>query len=132
MSHAHSTGHTTPNGDPDAINGDKESLSAVHNGINGITTAINSHSLHPSPATDSPATPVDASVAPDVKIDMDYNEQEDDVRHEPLPVKHVDDTASVGPQVGTPIEPGKFFYSPFKLHTASLLTQFFFSTSFPS
>jgi hypothetical protein len=112
MSHAHSTGHTTPNGGHDAINGDNESLLAVHNGINGISTTINNHSLHnlPSPATDSPVTPVDASVAPDVKIDMDYNEQESDVRHEPLPVKHVEDTLSVSPQVGTPVDPGKYIF----------------------
>ncbi|KAH9487146.1 Bromodomain-containing factor 1 [Psilocybe cubensis] len=43
----------------------------------------------PSPATDSPATPVDSAHAPDVKIDIDY-EQESDVRHEPLPVKELD------------------------------------------
>ncbi|PPQ90468.1 hypothetical protein CVT25_014986 [Psilocybe cyanescens] len=46
---------------------------------------------------DSPATPVDNSVAPDVKIDMDYadNEQESDVRHEPLPVKELDAPISI-------------------------------------
>ncbi|KAF8807195.1 Bromodomain-containing protein [Phlegmacium glaucopus] len=43
-----------------------------------------------SPPTDSPTTPVSNSVVPDVKIDMDFQEQESDVRHEPLPIKPID------------------------------------------
>jgi hypothetical protein len=43
-----------------------------------------------SPASISPTTPVSISVAPDVKIDMDFQEQESDVRHEPLPIKPID------------------------------------------
>ena len=39
---------------------------------------------------DSPQTPLPNSVVPDVKIDMDFQEQESDVRHEPLPVKPID------------------------------------------
>ena len=43
-----------------------------------------------SPVTESPTTPESISVAPDVKIDMDFQEQESDVRHEPLPIKSID------------------------------------------
>jgi hypothetical protein len=46
--------------------------------------------INNSPATDSPPTPVSNSVVPDVKIDMDFQEQESDVRHEPLPIKPID------------------------------------------
>ena len=46
--------------------------------------------INNSPATESPTTPVSNSVAPDVKIDMDFQEQESDVRHEPLPIKSID------------------------------------------
>ncbi|OBZ79624.1 Bromodomain-containing factor 1, partial [Grifola frondosa] len=48
---------------------------------------INSVSAPDSPAVDSPATPVDNSVDVDVKIDVDFNEQESDARHEPMPLK---------------------------------------------
>ena len=61
-----------------------------------------------SPAIDSPATPVDDSVAHNVKIDVQTNDQEEsDVRHEPLPIK-VDsaEDVSVVPQVATPADPG--------------------------
>lgn len=65
---------------------------AGHSVPNGISATITRCALdnHPSPATDSPKTPVDIILAPDVKIDMDYQEQESDVRHEPLPVKQLD------------------------------------------
>ncbi|KJA25957.1 hypothetical protein HYPSUDRAFT_52717 [Hypholoma sublateritium FD-334 SS-4] len=65
---------------------------AGHSVPNGISATITRCALdnHPSPATDSPKTPVDILLAPDVKIDMDYQEQESDVRHEPLPVKQLD------------------------------------------
>jgi hypothetical protein len=46
--------------------------------------------INNSPPTDSPTTPVSNSVAPDIKIDMDFQEQESDVRHEPLPIKPID------------------------------------------
>lgn len=46
--------------------------------------------INNSPATNSPTTPISTSVAPDVKIDMDFQEQESDVRHEPLPIKPID------------------------------------------
>ncbi|KAG6837117.1 hypothetical protein H0H93_014423 [Arthromyces matolae] len=38
----------------------------------------------------SPATPISTVDAPDVKIDIDYPEQESDARHEPLPIKPLD------------------------------------------
>ncbi|KAF8971566.1 Bromodomain-containing protein [Flammula alnicola] len=93
-------------------NGDNISPAAVHSVLNGISAKVFQNALdnHPSPATDSPATPIDIALAPDVKIDMDYQEQESDVRHEPLPIKAIDhldklDNASTVPQVGTPLDP---------------------------
>ena len=72
---------------------------AGHSVPNGISATITRSALdnHPSPATDSPQTPVDSSLVPDVKIDMDYQEQESDVRHEPLPVKQLDHHAKIEP-----------------------------------
>lgn len=72
---------------------------AGHSVPNGISATIARSALdnHPSPATDSPQTPVDSSLVPDVKIDMDYQEQESDVRHEPLPVKQLDHHAKIEP-----------------------------------
>jgi hypothetical protein len=103
-------GHILLNGAHDTINGEKGPLLAVHNGINGISATVNGNSLHklPSPAADSPATPVPTSALPDVKIDMDYQEQESDVRHEPLPVKNIDyksDPIPNVPLVETPLDP---------------------------
>ncbi|KAL6304232.1 Bromodomain-containing protein [Sparassis latifolia] len=73
---------------------------------------INGHSTPDSPI-DSPATPVDNSTAPDVKIDVDYTEGESDVRHEPMPLK-LDklDNASVLPQIGTPADPATIPIEP--------------------
>ena len=113
MSHAQTAGHIPLNA---AINSEKESFLTAHNGLNGISTTINGNSSHdpPSPATDSPATPVSTS-APDVKIDMDYQEQESDVRHEPLPVKNIDFQSALVSNVAlaeTPIDSGlSFFFS---------------------
>ncbi|KAI0374378.1 Bromodomain-containing protein [Pilatotrama ljubarskyi] len=61
-----------------------------------------------SPTVDSVATPVNNSLVSDIKIDVDYTEQESDARHEPVPVKadRVDD-ASVVPQISTPADPGE-------------------------
>lgn len=76
---------------------------------NGIH--LNGHSVTSSPPAatqppDSPATPVDDSTSPHIKIDVDYNEAESDLRHEPIPVK-VDQlrSASTVPQVGSPVDP---------------------------
>ncbi|KAG5220784.1 transcription factor [Salix suchowensis] len=55
------------------------------NGVNGVD----------SPNADSPTTPVSSSAIPDVKIDIDYQEQESDVRHEPIPVKIIKPVAMV-------------------------------------
>lgn len=77
--------------------------------LNGLHTAQDDAA--DSPAIDSPATPVDNSVSPDVKIDVQSNDQEEsDVRHEPLPMKLDrinDDDLSIVPQVATPANPGK-------------------------
>lgn len=62
-----------------------------------------------SPAIDSPATPVNDSPAPAVKIDLQYADQEEsDVRHEPVDMKiDVVEDASTVPQVATPVDPGQ-------------------------
>ncbi|KAF8078375.1 bromodomain-containing protein [Lyophyllum atratum] len=91
--HHHPTPDLIVNGDVKHLNGD------------------NSHQRAPSPAAESPATPISNMVAPDVKIDIDYQEQESDARHEPMPIiKQLDDiektdTASTIPQLGTPVDP---------------------------
>jgi bromodomain-containing factor 1 len=83
-----------------------------------VTNADNGANAH-SPTTDDPETPVDTAAAPDVKIDMDYQEQESDVRHEPLPIKDIDhinkqhiDDASTVPQVTTPCDPNSIPIHP--------------------
>jgi len=88
------------------LNGDEKPL------ING--QHVNGHpTSNPSPAADSPDTPVSIIAAPDVKIEIDFQEQESDVRHEPIPTKLIDavdrsDTASTIPQPGTPADPCMF------------------------
>ncbi|KIM84571.1 hypothetical protein PILCRDRAFT_387920 [Piloderma croceum F 1598] len=58
--------------------------------------------LRPNGHPDSPTTPVNNVLsASDMKIDMDVQEQESDVRHDPRP-KH----ASVAPELGSPLDPG--------------------------
>lgn len=87
------------------VNGnDKPLLNGQHlNGqhINGKSSSC--------PEAESPDTPVSITTAPDVKIAMDYQEQESDVRHEPI-MKSIDavdrsDTASIISQPGTPADP---------------------------
>ncbi|KAG5639317.1 hypothetical protein H0H81_004520 [Sphagnurus paluster] len=51
---------------------------------------LNNQDRAPSPVAESPATPISNMVAPDVKIDIDYQEQESDVRHEPMPIKPIE------------------------------------------
>ena len=96
-----------------AINGDQMPLLAVSNSDNGTFPALSACAFsNPlSPATDSPNTPVSTLDAPDVKIDIDYTEQESDARNEPILVKPIEtapepDDASTVPQVGTPVDPG--------------------------
>ncbi|RXW24743.1 hypothetical protein EST38_g1124 [Candolleomyces aberdarensis] len=81
-------GHAPPNGvhAHAAINGDQPSELAAKpaiklNGDAGYSAL--------SPAADSPATPVSTAPAPDVKIDIDYPEQESDVRNEPVEIKPI-------------------------------------------
>lgn len=69
--------------------------------VNGNGLQLNGH-------LDSPTTPVnDNPLASSMKMSMDIQEPESDVRHEPLPVK-LDklDHASIAPEVGTPLDPG--------------------------
>lgn len=73
-------GHAAPNGVHAAISPELAASPA----INGV----DAYSAH-SPAADSPATPVSTVPAPDVKIDLDYPEQESDVRNEPVDIKHI-------------------------------------------
>jgi bromodomain-containing factor 1 len=54
--------------------------------ISSTTIIADVHHNPESPSIDSPATPVNNTSAPDVKIDIDFHE-ESDARHEPLPIK---------------------------------------------
>ncbi|CCM02208.1 uncharacterized protein FIBRA_04288 [Fibroporia radiculosa] len=74
---------------------------------------INGHATPDALSPDSPATPVDNTLAPDLKIDVDIIERESDARHEPVPMK-VDSVQSVSvlPQVGTPVDPATISIAP--------------------
>ncbi|KAI0724347.1 Bromodomain-containing protein [Cerioporus squamosus] len=78
---------------------------ALSTNLNGVH--LDSVSAPDSPAVDSVATPVNHTLVPEIKIDVDYPEQESDARHEPAPIK-LDklENASVVPQVSTPADPG--------------------------
>ena len=77
---------------------------ALSTNLNGVH--LDSVSAPDSPAVDSVATPVNNSLVPDIKIDVDYTE-DSDVRHEPAPLKVAKlENASVIPQISTPIDPG--------------------------
>ncbi|KAH9890905.1 Bromodomain-containing protein [Cubamyces lactineus] len=67
-----------------------------------------------SPAVDSVATPVNNSLVSDIKIDVDFTEQESDARHEPVPPKSDDkvEDASVVPQVSSPVNPDTIPIAP--------------------
>lgn len=73
-----------------------------------LANGINGNAASPDSAADSPATPVDNSTSPDIKIDVDYVEHESDARNEPVSMK-VDavEDASVLPQAGSPPDPGE-------------------------
>ncbi len=78
---------------------------ALSTDLNGVH--LDSVSAPDSPAVDSVATPVNNSLVPDIKIDVDYPEQESDARHEPAPLRLGKlDSVSVVPQVGSPADPG--------------------------
>lgn len=96
--------HTDSNPVLDAINGD-HGLNGTFHTVNDI--GANSNPL--TPATDSPDTPV-SNFVPDVKIDIDYHEQESDARNEPVPINPIDfisksEDASTVAQIGTPVNP---------------------------
>ncbi|EIW64876.1 Bromodomain-containing protein [Trametes versicolor FP-101664 SS1] len=67
-----------------------------------------------SPAVDSVATPINNSLVSDIKIDVDFTEQESDARHEPpaLPKAEQLEDASVVPQVSTPVDPDSIPIAP--------------------
>lgn len=74
---------------------------------------INGHHVSDSPAVDSPATPVDNTTSPDIKIDVDYAATESDARHELVTVKmDTSEDASLQPQVGTPTDPATIPIAP--------------------
>jgi hypothetical protein len=77
--------------------------------INGSAAVLNGDTASevPSHVVDSPTTPISDSAPPHVKIDIDYQEQESDARHEPLLVKidHID-PSSVIPTLEYPVSPG--------------------------
>lgn len=83
---------------------------ALSTNLNGVH--LDSVSAPDSPAVDSVATPVNHSLVPDeIKIDVDFAEQESDARHEPAPPKLENlDAASTVPQIATPADPGTHFY----------------------
>ncbi|KAG6885943.1 hypothetical protein C0993_007445 [Termitomyces sp. T159_Od127] len=97
--HDQTTPELVVNGNPKHVNGD-------------VSQRI------PSPSVESPATPISNTVAPDVKIDIDYQEQESDARHEPMPIKQLDsiekleDVSSTVPQAGTPLDPATIPVDP--------------------
>ncbi|RPD81791.1 Bromodomain-containing protein [Lentinus tigrinus ALCF2SS1-7] len=84
---------------------------ALSTNLNGVH--LDSVSAPDSPAVDSVATPINNTLVPDIKIDVDYPEQESDARHEPAPLKpeNVED-ASVVPQVSTPVDPDSIPIAP--------------------
>lgn len=91
-------------------NGVNGSLPKTNGDLNGNSVLIDTLAIA-SPAVDSPTTPISNLAIPDVKISIDFQEQESDARHEPMPVKlDVLDNASTMPQVGTPMDPSKFSF----------------------
>ncbi|KAI0762781.1 Bromodomain-containing protein [Fomes fomentarius] len=76
---------------------------ALSTNLNGVH--LDSVSAPDSPAVDSVATPINNSLVPDVKIDLEYPE-DSDVRNEPTPVK-LDklENASTIPRISTPADP---------------------------
>lgn len=100
-----------------------------------LANAINGYTASPDSAADSPATPVDNSTSPDIKIDVDYVEHESDARSEPVSMK-VDavEDASVRPQVGSPPDPGEdspSAHCPYHLITSQLPYQSSLLTGLP-
>lgn len=85
----------------------------VHlNGHHDVQPSLNGdhNDVADSPAIDSPATPVNDTPTPAVKIDVHYHDQEEsDVRHEPVDMKiDVVREMSTIPQVATPADPGEY------------------------
>lgn len=125
MTHAQTSfesSHAEHNGLAVPINGSRTPELAASGDANSILHKINGNGVHNanSPAAESPATPISTAAAPDVKIDIDYQEPESDVRHEPITFKPIDsvdkqDDASIVPQVGTPADPSMLFLSCFFL-----------------
>ncbi|KZP32310.1 hypothetical protein FIBSPDRAFT_882662 [Athelia psychrophila] len=85
------------NGDPNPPNGDLKPELIVNGDVNDADNGLVAYAS-------SPTTPVDHTL--DIKMSMDIQEPESDVRHEPIPIR-VDklDHASVVPEVGTPLDP---------------------------
>lgn len=89
-------------------------------GINGFKTHtldVDSNDAADSPAVDSPATPVNDSPTPALKIDIQYNDQEEsDIRHELVDMKiDVVENVSSVQEIATPADPSKY--------SSSLLTR---------
>lgn len=102
-------GHAAFNGAHVPINGDQTPHLTVNGGVKSSSEKCNGVLAHnsTSPSADSPTTPISVTASPDVKIDIDYQEQESDVRHEPLQIKPIDrvdklDGGSFISQVETP------------------------------
>ncbi|KAF8898359.1 Bromodomain-containing protein [Infundibulicybe gibba] len=92
----------------DVPNGVHDTELIINGGVNGHKPPSDGDGTN-SPSA-SPSTPISTVILADVKIDIDHQEQESDVRHEPLPLKTIDapasvDDASVVPEPGTPLDP---------------------------
>lgn len=71
-------------------------LDTVAIALNGVRTPdlvvngdLQNQQSGPSPSQ-SPATPISPAAALDVKIDINYQEQESDARHEPMPIRSLE------------------------------------------
>lgn len=92
---------------------------ALSTNLNGVH--LDSVSAPDSPTVDSAATPVNHSLlTDDIKIDVDFTEQESDARHEPAPLKLEKlDALSTVPQLSTPVDPSaciSAFDASFRAH----------------
>ncbi|KAJ3828487.1 hypothetical protein F5880DRAFT_1608389 [Lentinula raphanica] len=83
------------------LNGDQAPIISS----NGDEQPINNDSHAPFPA--SPPTPVSNDISPDVKIDVDYEDQESDARNEPLAIENVEPVVEdIQNDVSTVVENG--------------------------
>ncbi|KAF5368460.1 hypothetical protein D9758_002376 [Tetrapyrgos nigripes] len=83
----------------------------VLNGDHTPTTVVNGID-DPADSPHSPPTPISNDTAVDMKIDVEFQEQESDARSEPLPPRPDQHDASVIPEVGSPVDPDSIPIDP--------------------